>query len=168
MSISAVFTHVSGQVLSIAKSHLESADVLDAKGPQHFYAAAVLYALSIELMLKGCNCPRTRTEGVADGSPFLDAACPTPGTSGHRLEELFAAIDPDLCEHILLKYYGQRHRDLREELAEYSNYFIDARYPYEKKMPMALNDGIKRVARSLYAALQSVLHASSESCGEQK
>lgn len=110
------------------------------------------YAFSAELSLKAAE--TLLKQPVMPNSSLVPAATIEPVVRGHKLDKLFAGLQPATRAELEAEFKANTGEDLAPLLARCAVYFEDGRYRYEQKSGgMGLTD-VQTLARGLLGAVR--------------
>lgn len=144
----------SGHVWAEAKAFYDAAELLWNTGDLVRLSSPLIvnYAFSAELSLKAAETRLKQPGGSISG--LIPAASIKPVAHGHKLDLLFADLQPSTRSQLEVRFRTITGEDLAPLLAQCSSYFEDARYRYEKKGgSMGLTD-VQTLARGLLDAVR--------------
>lgn len=149
----------SGPIFKSAKQFHDAAELIWEKTNgdvgNYLYPIIVNYALACELSLKACE-TTTSSPPVPEGS-LLPTAEINSTIWGHKLLKLFESLAPDTQRQLGAKFHSDFGVSLQPLLDKCDNYFIKARYAWEKDNRCAfyLSD-VRQLSSGLIAVVPSL------------
>lgn len=144
----------SGYVWAEAQAFYDAAELLWSAGDLARLSSPLIvnYAFSAELSLKAAETRLKQPEKPASG--LVPAATIEPAVRGHKLDRLFAGLQPATRSELEAKFKARTGEDLAPLLARCAGYFEDGRYRYEQKGGgIGLTD-VQTLARGLLDAVR--------------
>lgn len=130
-------------MLLSASEFLMVAEELDGKENMSAWphAFVVNCALAIELFLKGCEQKDFDYVSVKNKTLLAESEIASK-TRGHNLFDIYMSLECSTRDDLSDVYHKISGRDLAEDLNKCSDYFVVARYAYEKKNRRPLEIGV--------------------------
>ena len=96
--------------------------------------AAILmnYSFACELALKACSV-QTQYNCKPTGNGIIPTASFKSHARGHKLADVFDKLPQKSRLAISAKFQELTNQDLRNQLVEFNDYFVDIRYSFEKR-----------------------------------
>ena len=90
------------------------------------------YSFACELALKSCAM-QTRSNCKPSGNGIIPTASFKPASRGHDLTQVFDKLPEKARLAVSTEFNKLFERDLRAELIEFKDYFVDIRYSFESR-----------------------------------
>lgn len=117
------------------------------------YSTAILmnYAFACELALKACAV-QERYNCKPSGNGIIPTASFKSVSHGHNLTNVFDKLPDDTKESISVAFKNETKKELRSQLNEFQDYFVDIRYSFEKRPRSYDLTGMRDLANALVVA----------------
>jgi hypothetical protein len=117
------------------------------------YSTAILmnYAFACELALKACAVQK-RHNSKRSGNGIIPTASSKSASRGHNLTEVFDKLPDETKESISTAFKNETNKELRSQLNEFQDYFVDVRYSFEQRPRSYDLPGMQNLANALVVA----------------
>lgn len=146
-----------GQIWMAAEQFCNAADlIMDSAGGgiDKFVLPVIMnYAFSAELSLKASEAAVLVKPPSSDG--LIPAAQTVSTVTGHNLDKVFSALQPDTRDSISAEFHSITGNDIYELLKRNADCFIKVRYQYEQTGGAYRLSELRTLARGLLDAVKA-------------